>query len=146
MKFADMTQRQMRQALADMSKREIRAALTNLKKARRLIARKGGFVKGTFNSNYNTAKQRPESFCTVGAIKQADGPGEESAKLIVGEAIRDLYYPKRKTPLDEGRIFTFNDSKKRTQEEVVAAFDKAVQIAEARMAIAEATAQAEKGN
>lgn len=72
-------------------------------------------------------------YCALGAIKKADGPGEEGAITLIKQAIRIFT---GKTPFKRPEnaklrhIFEFNDSKDTTKEDVLAAFDKALELAQ----------------
>ena len=88
-----------------------------LEKAKKRIARKGGFLKGGLG-----AWGEPTGpVCMLGALDYAygediedvdNGPGCQARKAV--EAVVG------------GNIPNFNDTKKRTQAQVIAAFDKAI--------------------
>lgn len=108
-------------------------AIKTLTKARALVEK--GWVKGyehidAGELNWLTNEISPvESYCAIGAIRKADGPGEESAFDLIRQAIGDLFYGGKKR-VGESGILRFNDRKKTTKEDVVAAFDKALELAQ----------------
>lgn len=95
-----------------------------LRRAKALIDAPEKWTKGEFARN---AKGRPclpreaACFCTVGALVVACGPGQTSAF----EKLRAHF-----TRLVGGSIGTWNDAPERTHAEVMAAFDRAIEIAE----------------
>lgn len=109
-----------------------RTAKSALKQARALI--KKGWTKGAFEGDYRynlkTGRSEPGAFCTIGAIRHVDGPAEQQAKSLIRRAVKELFYPSRKTVLREHEVYRFNDGKKRTKDDVLAAFDRAIELAD----------------
>lgn len=128
------------------------AALKTLTTARRLIARKQGWIKGgeakeitayrgpnpqenegKWHGSYTHLPTRNMAYCAYGAIRKADGPGEALAIRLLIQGIRIVrgLAPAKNILKASDRlenIFNFNDNKKRTQDEVLAAFDAAIKM------------------
>lgn len=105
-----------------VTKNQVAAAL---KKARNLI--KKGFAKQMFEEkNYSTGLM---SYCTIGAIRKVDGPAEQLARQAIYQSIKELFYPNRTMKFNENNVYRFNDRKATKQEDVVRAFDRAIEIA-----------------
>lgn len=106
------------------SKRDMVRAL---KKARKLIAKKEKWTKGSYHDYSNGA------FCAIGALREADGPGEYAAYKALGFAVTSLH-PKtaaaRSAQDPESVVITFNDRKKTKHEDVLAIFDFAIENAD----------------
>jgi hypothetical protein len=119
------------------------AALKTLTKARKLIDR--SWIKGRLALDkgslamFVAPHERPgapiskagtfkfDSFCALGAIEKADGPGELTAKDLLRKAINKLYYG-GKNRYGESAIYKFNDRRVTTKDDVLAAFDAAIQM------------------
>jgi hypothetical protein len=90
-------------------------ALQALQTARDLIALPEKWIKGAYKSDGR--------FCAIGAIQEAtktvSGARSEAVRML-GKTIK----PETNDP--EGAIINFNDDYKRTHEQVLAAFDKAI--------------------
>jgi len=112
--------------------------IKTLTKARALVKR--GWVKkyeeleqGAYVGSHlgasavKDSRLKVDSYCTIGAIRKADGPGEKGAFKAIRQAIGELFYG-GKTRVGEKGIYQFNDRKKTTQEDVLAAFDKAIEM------------------
>lgn len=100
-------------------------AVKVLKKARKLVAQPDGWIKGALDTGYRV--------CAIGAVvrtatgkpatsfmENASGPAKQALTALT-KAINPSY------PTYEPYIvYSFNDNTHRTQEEVVAKFDKAI--------------------
>jgi hypothetical protein len=104
-----------------------------LTKARDLLSKEGAWCQGYFAKTkkgklIESRSKRAASFCMLGAIQRFDNqcqfglwnPEWYQAKKYVASAIR--------TSIDN--IASWNDKPKRTQEQVIKAFDKAISKAE----------------
>ena len=88
-----------------------------LTKAKHLIE-KNGFVRGSFiKRNWDTGLIE---YCALGAVRSAADYGNTD------KALRALYFA-----TDSISITIWNDEPRRTKEEVLEAFDKAIEIAQA---------------
>lgn len=91
-----------------------------LKKARELIADPTRWAQG----DYERPGPCGTRFCMLGAVYNVDGytdVGKEAANLLAKALC---------TPLRRTEVVTFNDTAGRKHEEVLAAFDKAIKLAE----------------
>lgn len=96
--------------------------------ARDLVAR--GWCQGTMARTRHgcpTAWTLPDaaSFCSVGAVQAAAGASEGESVYEAFEFFADV--------IDRARIPKWNDAPGRTQAEVVAAFDRAIELAKAEV-------------
>jgi hypothetical protein len=104
-----------------------------LTKARDLLSKEGAWGQGYFAKTkkgklVESRSKRAATFCMLGAIQRFDNEGQfrlwspewYMAKKYVASAIR--------TSIDN--IASWNDKPKRTQEQVINAFDKAIAKAE----------------
>jgi hypothetical protein len=96
-----------------------RAVADTLRKARAIIAPDGAWIQGSFSD-------RCGGHCAAGAILEAVADCDEEFRW---EAFRALF---RAVPRvnSSPALWAWNDSKKRTQAEVLAAFDKAITLAD----------------
>jgi hypothetical protein len=126
---------------------EAAEAITTLQKARALIENPESWIKRAFfkrplvksgpNKGRENYHAKPIGFCALGALRTADGPGEQKATETLAQAITELYYKTKPQSRDQ-RIYSFNDNKAK-HETMLAAFDRALAIAQAE-ADAEAAA------
>lgn len=98
-----------------------------LREARRLIA-EVGWTQGTFARNAGGADVSPRSpqatcFCAAGAIIRANDGCDMGFSSPGISAVEHV--------IDERWIDAWNDREERTRDEVLAAFDRAIQLAEA---------------
>jgi hypothetical protein len=122
---------------------EKKAALKTLTGSRKLLSKPERWTKGAYYGNKASGNggkadgfvnhEDAFTYCAIGAIRKVDGPGERAAKKLLALAISALYYKNKRTT--EDRVFRFNDKKNTTHEQILAAFDKAIE-----MALAEADA------
>lgn len=126
------------------------AAKRTLTKARKLIEKPERWGKGAFymdkkgeelytgyewrNGDYVVRVPKLNqvgSFCALGAIKKADGPGENAAEEFLADAIHSLTHKGKRRSHAEIKVYTFNDRKETTHEMILDAFDRAIALAEA---------------
>lgn len=93
-----------------------------LRAARALITPRGNWTKNEFARDAQSHRVRSTDadavrWCSLGALERVDGSYQKEATNLLWEAI-------------EGPIVTFNDAPKRKHAEVLAAFDKAIALAE----------------
>jgi hypothetical protein len=108
----------------------VSAAADKLRKARALIERgwtQGQYARGEQGSGIDFLKRKAVCFCAAGAIGAANKqwpnsqlPGMKYLSLAVGG------------DGDEPDVLHWNDAPERSQAEVIAAFDKAIALAEAQ--------------
>lgn len=95
--------------------------LKTLRKSRKLVARKNGWTQGHMAVVSRSIVFKRISYCSLGAIRRADGNGEELAKAAL-------------TVIANGKgfdgIIDFNDDMDTKQEDVIAAFDEAIELLE----------------
>lgn len=109
-------------------------ALKTLTGARRLI--KKGWTKGAFHISRRRFQPSGRTvfdnlFCSVGALRKVDGPGEKRAMMILGKVMAKMNgNPSRVYNTDSAwpEIITFNDAGTTSQDQVVAAFDQAIKM------------------
>jgi hypothetical protein len=109
------------------------AVATKLREARALIERgwtQSCFARDAAGDRCYTHSDLAVSYCSVGAISHACNP---NGALVSWETQRAAYdaleYAVREISGDE-EIEEFNDYEGRTQAEVLAAFDRAIELAE----------------
>lgn len=103
--------------------------VSKLKSARDLISQKGAWIQGTFardKNGFDCEGIDPTAvcFCAMGAIDRAVGETNSFFNFAW-----PLYRALDNAGFHNG-ISEWNDAPERTQEEVVALFDKAIEIAE----------------
>lgn len=101
----------------------IEAAKT-LKAARELISRPGNWTKGWYAKDIHDQSVYSKEavavkWCATGALTKANGPGETTAHLILRQVIQARGYP---------TVPQYNDTHE--HDEVLSAFDEAIEIAE----------------
>jgi hypothetical protein len=121
--------------------KEQRAVITNLKKARKILANPKRWTKGalfrTKGGNVgldhdwfsSSAPKDAYMFCALGAITKANGEGQFQAQQTLARAISMLFYKRERLSAD--RVYRFNDKKSTTHDQILAAFDKALELAQA---------------
>lgn len=92
-----------------------------LRAARELLARPSGWIKGRMKG-YNGVRSTM-AYCSLGALRAAAGDYE------FGPKARDAYYFLTEVVGNQG-IIEFNDSSKTRKQDVLDAFDRAIQYAE----------------
>lgn len=101
-----------------------------LREARELLARKNGWCQRRYARRMSTGtaveirrEDNPDkvAFCMLGAVLWVGNPGSDVA--VAAEHVLEAALPKRyRSPC----IASYNDAKKRTQEQVLAVYDKAI--------------------
>lgn len=96
----------------------------NLIKARNLLTRRSGWGQGNFKMLVRVGSEKTgftfqEQFCAIGAIREADGPGEIDAYAALEKALGVNHAV---------QIVQWNDNPKRLKKEVIAAFDQAIEL------------------
>lgn len=134
--------------------RSVRAALDNLRASRALLEGRGKWAQGVMKERRPRTLLAADDFryCSMGAIREADGPGEKPAVGLLARAIDAIRGPRPtrttwdknytemiQVPVDDSsRIVQFNDGSRTTKAQVLAAFDRAIAIAEDELAALEA--------
>jgi hypothetical protein len=99
----------------------VSAVADKLCEAKALLAPDGAWIQGSFSD-------RCGGHCAAGAILEAVADCDEKFRREVFRALFRAVPRVNSSPA----LWTWNDSKKRTQAEVLAAFDKAIELAESR--------------
>lgn len=110
-------------------KKNLAIALDRLRRGRKLISDPRGWTKGQFvKPNWETPSGL--SFCALGAVGLRDAPYARSGgpEAVIVRALMAAIDSKSEP--HTRRIADWNDAKKRTHAEVVAAFDKAIDLLE----------------
>ena len=112
------------------TRKELRHAAATLRRARKLVKNPSNWGKDSFKQHGRNAKGQPVmQYCIIGAMKEADGPGEFVGTEILRRAIARTFRKNRKNMrLDE--VYNFNDSKKREHADILRAFDAALELAQ----------------
>lgn len=112
------------------TRKDLRHAAATLRRARKLVKNPSNWGKDSFKQNGRDAKGRPAvQYCIIGAVREADGPGENVATTLLRRAIAQTFRKNRKNMrLDE--VYNFNDSKKREHADILRAFDAALELAQ----------------
>lgn len=103
-----------------MSAQDVKA----LERARARVAKgwcQGWYAKGKSGKDVSILSKYAVQWCAIGAFKTHMPAGAESAL---------------KQAIDTYHVIAWNDAKQRTQEEVLAAFDRAIELAKADLAAA----------
>lgn len=104
-------------------------AAENLTDARAILADEAAWIKGALRKK----REGGMSYCAIGAINKADGPAPRtsSAKRVLAAAIKVLH-PRRAAGYSwaEGVVINFNDMKVTKHDQLLAAFDKAIELAQ----------------
>lgn len=106
-----------------------------LQKARKLITEPGSWIQGHYAQDANGKLVDEESedatcYCSSGALSAAACPrGQTEQELVESQPYR---YRARATleAYMDGNVIAFNDREGRTHEQVLAAFDKAIELVE----------------
>ena len=109
---------------AAFPRRERREARKNLKTALALFGPNG--EKWIKRSEKRKQYDGSYAYCAIGAVKQADGPGEQAALSVLGVVMSTARKPTKNSSKSQSRIFTKNDSGLTTFADVRRYFQKAI--------------------
>ena len=98
---------------------------TVLKNARKLVAREGGWSQGRYRTRVNVNRRTINSYCLVGAIMQADCNNDPPRFFEATEVMSQVI--KNCRPMYNGCLTAWNDFSGRTQQDVIRAFDRAIE-------------------
>lgn len=112
-------------------------ALENLREAREILSDKRAWTKGTLRRKNPDAGKELDvpvyQYCAVGAINKANHSRAHvnNAKRVLAVALRTLFPRKvRENDPAESRIIAFNDGGRTKHEQLLKAFDAAIELAQ----------------
>ena len=110
------------------AKRGLTAVYRNLVKTRALLAERASWIKGEEERKTigPSGKVEKVQYCLLGALRKADGAGEQDAMRLIGDVAVSLY-PKRASHVSRNaKIFTFNDHNDTRHSQVLRVLDAAI--------------------